>query len=125
MHSNNRRSQRYHEYAGKDEKDQWEKQFDPGFGRRFFGRLRAACAKRVCKLPERVCNGCAEALRLHQHSDKLPHKININPLRHAAPGVETRLSGALFAIDDLELVGQRGRQAGRGGCSPAGEKSNS
>src|SRR6266704_2355284 len=68
----------------------------------------AACVRRVCELSERVCNGRAEALRLHQHGDKLPHKIDINSLRHAAPGVETRLSGTLFAANDLELLGQRG-----------------
>ena len=66
-------------------------------------------AQRVCKLPERVRNGRAEAFRLHQHSDKLPHKIDVNSLRHAAPGIQTRFSSTLLTIDDLEFIGQSAR----------------
>ena len=55
-------------------------------------------------------DGRAKTLSLHQHGDKLPDEFNIQAFRHTAPSIQTRLAGALLAIDDLEFF----RQAGRG-----------
>src|ERR1051326_3916621 len=102
----NRRSQRYHEDAGEDEKHQGKKKLHAGLGRHLFSCLHAAGTQRVCKNAERMGDRRAKTLGLHQHGDKLPDEFNIQAFRHAAPCVQTRLAGALLAIDDLELFRQ-------------------
>ena len=76
----------------------------------------AACMRRERNVSsedaERMSNGCAESLGLHKHGDKLADKLNIKALSHAAPRIQTRLSGALLTVDDLEFFRQTGRGDG-------------
>ena len=60
----------------------------------------------VSELAKRPRDGRSQPLGLHQHGDKLANRIEIDAIRHAPPGIQTRFAGPLLPADDEQLVGQ-------------------
>src|ERR1035441_7373820 len=99
-HGKHSRPQQHHKKRGENEDGQGKDQLYGSLSCLFLSQHQALDPQAVGKGSESACNRRSQPLGLHQHGDKLAHRIEINPVRHAPPGIEARFAGPLLAADN-------------------------